>query len=104
MASRDLSLVLLVACRLGPASAWGRKAPPGGESPSLVTPAGYLKQWPPGPSPTSAPDWAAPGRIRSSRWDGGPIETAKATLSGWPGFNPPIPNYLYSLLVLNPGS
>lgn len=36
-----------------------------------------------------------PGRIRFSRWDGGPVETAKAFLSGWDGFNPPIPDYLF---------
>ena len=55
---------------------------------------GYLPEWPAGPPASSVPDWAHPGRIRFSRWDGGPIETAKAMLSGWAGFNPPIPDYL----------
>ena len=52
----------------------------------------YPAQWPAGPSPDSVPEWAKPGRIRFARWDGGRIETAKAVLSGWPGFNPPDPN------------
>ena len=43
------------------------------------------------------PKWAAPGRIRFARWDGGRIETAKAMLSGWPGFNPPDPNRLETM-------
>lgn len=54
----------------------------------------YPKQWPPGPGESSAPPWARLGRVRFARWDGGPIETAKAMLSGWPGFNPPVPDYL----------
>lgn len=57
----------------------------------------YPAHWPPGPPASSAPDWARPGRIRFARWDGGPIETAKAMLSGWPGFNPPVPDYLYTM-------
>jgi hypothetical protein len=57
---------------------------------------GYPKQWPAGPSKDSVPDWAGPGAIRFSRWDGGPIETAKAFLSGWPGMNPPVPDYVYT--------
>ena len=55
----------------------------------------YPVEWPAGPLRNSVPDWARPGRTRFTRWDGGPIETAKAFLSGWPGFNPPIPGYLY---------
>ncbi len=35
--------------------------------------------------------------MRFSRWDGGRIETAKAFLSGWPGLNPPNPDYLYTM-------
>jgi len=54
----------------------------------------YPAQWPAGPSVDSVPEWAKPGRIRFARWDGGRIETAKAILSGWPGFNPPDPNRL----------
>jgi hypothetical protein len=57
---------------------------------------GYPKQWPAGPSKDSVPDWAAPGLIRFSRWDGGPIHTAKGFLSGWPGLNPPIPDFVYT--------
>ncbi|MGD0774308.1 MAG: hypothetical protein ABSC05_15950 [Candidatus Solibacter sp.] len=57
----------------------------------------YPIRWPEGPRPGSLPDWARPGRIRFSRWDGGRIETAKAVLSGWPGFNPPDPNRIYAL-------
>ena len=55
----------------------------------------YPAEWSSGPDSSSVPEWAKPGRTRFTRWDGGPIETAKAFLSGWPGFNPPIPDYLY---------
>jgi len=51
-------------------------------------------EWPAGPEPGSLPEWARPGRIRFARWDGGRLESAKAMLSGWPGFNPPIPDYV----------
>ena len=57
----------------------------------------YPAQWPAGPSVESVPEWAQPGRIRFARWDGGRIETAKAILSGWPGFNPPDPNRLETM-------
>jgi len=57
----------------------------------------YPSEWPPGPSADSVPEWAKPGRIRFARWDGGPIETAKAILSGWPGFNPPDPGRLETM-------
>jgi hypothetical protein len=57
----------------------------------------YPAEWPAGPSPGSVPEWARPGRISFARWDGGPIETAKAFLSGWPGFNPPSPDHLYAM-------
>lgn len=53
---------------------------------------GYPAVWPTGPSKDTVPEWTGPGRIRFARWDGGRIETAKAMLSGWPGFNPPDPN------------
>src|SRR6185295_14081210 len=52
-------------------------------------------EWSAGPPHTSRPVWAQPGSIRFARWDGGSIETAKAFLSGWPGFNPPIPSYVH---------
>jgi len=58
---------------------------------------GYPAVWPAGPSKDSVPQWAGPGRIRFARWDGGRIETAKAMLSGWPGFNPPDPNRLEAM-------
>ncbi len=54
----------------------------------------YPSEWSFRPRPDSVPEWAKPGRIRFTRWDGGPIETSKAFLSGWPGFNPPIPDYV----------
>jgi hypothetical protein len=57
----------------------------------------YPAHWPAGPSPDSVPDWAKPGRIRFTRWDGGQIETGKAILSGWPAFNPPDPNHLETM-------
>ncbi len=55
----------------------------------------YPVEWSARPSRDSVPEWAKPGRIRFTRWDGGPVETAKAFMSGWPGFNPSIPDYLY---------
>jgi hypothetical protein len=42
------------------------------------------------------PAWAYPGKIRFALWDGGPIEAAKAILSGWPLFVPVDPNVLYA--------
>ena len=90
-----LSLMFLALSSLGIGFAWGQNAPPGTESAAIAMRSPYLLQWPAGPPASSVPDWARPGRIRFSRWDGGPIETAKAMLSGWPGFNPPTPDYLY---------
>jgi hypothetical protein len=58
---------------------------------------GYPVVWAAGPPKGSVPSWAAPGRIRFARWDGGRIETAKAILSGWPGFNPPDPNLVETM-------
>ena len=58
---------------------------------------GYPAVWPAGPRKDTVPPWAGPGRIRFARWDGGRIETAKAMLSGWPGFNPPDPNRLETM-------
>ena len=66
------------------------------EAPASIA-VGYPAQWPAGPQKSSVPDWAKPGRIRFTRWDGGAIETSKAFLSGWPGFNPPIPDYAYTM-------
>jgi len=57
----------------------------------------YPSVWPAGPAKNSLPEWAQPGRIHFARWDGGRIETAKAMLSGWPGFNPPDPDRLYTM-------
>lgn len=59
--------------------------------------AGYPAEWPQGPAPGSVPAWAKSGTIRIARWDGGRIETAKAVLSGWPGFNPPFPDNVYTM-------
>lgn len=42
------------------------------------------------------PEWADTGNFRFARWDGGPIEAAKGTLSGWPGFVPLDPQVLYA--------
>jgi hypothetical protein len=57
----------------------------------------YPAVWPKGPAKDSVPEWAAPGRIRFARWDGGRIEVAKAFLSGWVGLNPPHPDLLHSM-------
>ncbi|MGA3325112.1 MAG: alpha-amylase family protein [Terriglobia bacterium] len=59
--------------------------------------AAYPAEWPQGPGPDSLPVWAREGGIRIARWDGGRIEAAKAMLSGWPGFNPPIPDNVYTM-------
>ncbi len=58
---------------------------------------GFPVEWPAGPPREARPDWARPGSIRFARWDGGRIETAKAFLSGWPGFNPPSPDFVESM-------
>lgn len=34
--------------------------------------------------PNTLPEWAQSGKVRCSRWDGGPIEAEKGRLSGWP--------------------
>lgn len=57
----------------------------------------YPAEWPQGPGPDSIPSWAKTGTIRIARWDGGRIEAAKAILSGWPGFNPPNPDNVYTM-------
>ena len=57
----------------------------------------YPAEWPQGPAADSLPAWARPGSIRIARWDGGRIEVAKAMLSGWPGFNPPLPDNIYTM-------
>lgn len=67
------------------------------ESVSSARAGAYPQLWQPGPPRSSVPEWAAPGQIRFSRWDGGPIESAKAVLSGWPGMNPPSPSILYAM-------
>lgn len=69
-------------------------APVGQEPIASPGSGGYPKEWPSGLPESSAPDWARPGSIRFARWDGGPIETAKGFLSGWPGMNPPIPEFV----------
>ncbi len=93
MSSRGLALAVFGVGWLCSVEAFEARAQT--ESATSAARYGYLPEWPPGPPASSVPDWAQPGRIRFSRWDGGPIETAKAMLSGWAGFNPPIPDYLY---------
>jgi hypothetical protein len=34
-------------------------------------------------NPATVPAWLQIGKFRSARWDGGPIEAAKGSLSGW---------------------
>jgi hypothetical protein len=83
------SVVLLLAtCPLWPQASIGVSASKTAEFPT---------KWPVGPQKSSVPDWARTGRIRFARWDGGPLETAKSMLSGYPGFNPPIPDYVYTM-------
>jgi len=72
-------------------------AQPGAVEKAPAAVIGFPTDWPAGPAREAQPLWAAPGKIRFARWDGGRLETAKAILSGWPGFNPPIPDYLDSM-------
>jgi hypothetical protein len=44
----------------------------------------------------SIPEWARTGHFRFVRWDGGPLETSKGILSGWPYFFVPNPQILYA--------
>jgi hypothetical protein len=46
------------------------------------------------PDKESAPDWLKAHKLNFSRWDGGPIETCKGMLSGWPYFNAPWPSVI----------
>ena len=85
-----LSLILLA-----PAGLWAQVGSERG-MPRQIGPT-YPAEWPQGPGPDSVAAWAKPGAIRFARWDGGRIETAKAFLSGWPGFNPPIPDNVYTM-------
>jgi hypothetical protein len=95
MSRRIVSLLAIALCCLCSLAAIGIAAPVAQE-PIVSGGGGYPKAWPAGPPESSAPDWARPGTIRFARWDGGPIETAKGFLSGWPGMNPPIPDFVYS--------
>ena len=67
------------------------------EQPGQHSDLGFPRVWPQGPEHDSVPAWAAPGKIRFARWDGGRIEVAKAVLSGWPGFCPPDPDLVYTM-------
>ena len=78
-------IALLVGLLLGSDDAVAQGAV---EQPSQPTRSGFPVVWPKGPGRDSVPDWAAPGKVRFARWDGGRIEVAKAVLSGWPGFSP----------------
>jgi hypothetical protein len=86
---KSLLLALLLSM---PAVLWAQV---GAETAKQASP--YPAEWPAGPERDSVPPWAQPGRIRFARWDGGRIETAKAMLSGWPGFNPPDPDRLFTM-------
>jgi hypothetical protein len=44
----------------------------------------------------SVPEWARTGNFSFARWDGGPLEVSKGTLSGWPGFLVPDPQVIYA--------
>jgi len=46
--------------------------------------------------PDLIPKWAETGQFRFSRWDGGPMEVAKAVLSGFPYFLVPNPEVVYA--------
>ncbi len=36
--------------------------------------------------PATVPPWFETGKFRSARWDGGPLEAVKGTLSHWPNY------------------
>jgi hypothetical protein len=93
---RQTPLMLLVLYSLCSFAASACAAPVAQEAVVSAGSGGYPKVWPAGPPQSSAPDWARPGLVRFARWDGGPIETAKGFLSGWPGMNPPIPDFVYT--------
>lgn len=97
MSTRMGVLVLIVLSSPRPAWASPPGAVPGTETAAMAAGAGYLRQWQPAPPARSAPAWARPGLVSFARWDGGPLETCKALLSGWPNFNPPVPDYLYAM-------
>jgi len=88
---------LILACALVPTLLRAQAGSERVEAPTSESAAQYPSEWAPGPDRTSVPEWAQPGRIRFARWDGGPLETAKYMLSSYPGFNPPIPDYVYAL-------
>lgn len=46
----------------------------------------------PYPVKDDAPEWLTSQKLNFSRWDGGPLETCKGMLSGWPYFNAPWPD------------
>jgi hypothetical protein len=94
---KPATLRLCFAIALTLAAPDGARAQPGAVEKASPTVTGFPTDWPGGPSRDTQPLWAAPGKIRFARWDGGRLETAKAMLSGWPGFNPPIPDYLDSM-------
>ncbi len=48
----------------------------------------------PFPAKEDAPSWLTDQKLNFSRWDGGPLETCKGMLSGWPYFNAPWPDVL----------
>lgn len=90
---RTSSMLLMFCCAWYAASLC--VGAPVAQEPIVEGSSGYPREWPVGTLDSSAPDWAQPGAIRFARWDGGPIETAKGFLSGWPGLNPPDPDYVF---------
>lgn len=48
----------------------------------------------PYPVKEDAPAWLTDQKLNFSRWDGGPLETCKGMLSGWPYFNAPWPDVI----------
>lgn len=90
---KERLLFLFTALLLATGPLW----PQAGIEVSASKTARYPRQWPTGPLKSSVPEWAQPGRIRFARWDGGPLETAKSILSGYPGYNPLNPDYVYTM-------
>lgn len=90
---RKICIALLLGLCVAPVSLWAQ----GAVETQRARIRRYPAVWPAGPAPGAIPSWAGPGKMRFSRWDGGRIETAKAFLSGWPGLNPPNPDYLYTM-------
>jgi hypothetical protein len=90
-------MVSIIACALLSTVLWGQAGKERVAGPSGKGLGPYPSEWALGPERSSVPEWASPGRIRFARIEGGPLGTAKYMLSGYPGFNPPIPDYVYTM-------